>query len=184
MKGHTTMTERQKLYRASSILRDFIDRNDVKVDWYALMFYDEIVGWNPFRVDDHLDEEYWSDLIEGYLRLDERERWKARHYASEFFTDFHVEKLKAVIEKRFISPLVIEEVAVPIQFKNGKDGNEPTPHLFVSDGNNTIFLKDDGLFCDVCGHLNFNNGVPTQGIPDLRSELRKYMRRIRRSKSR
>jgi hypothetical protein len=81
--------------QASSILRDFIDRNDVKVDWYALMFYDEIVGWNPFRVDDHLDEEYWSDLIEGYLRLDERERWKARHYASEFFTDFHVEKLKA-----------------------------------------------------------------------------------------
>jgi hypothetical protein len=176
------MNAPEKLYRAYSILKDFMDRESVRVDWYTLMYYDEIVGWNPFRTDDQLDEEYWSDLIAGYLRLNERERWKARHYASEFFTDFHLEKLKSCIEKRFRTSLVVEEVAVPVQFKNGKAGKEPTPQLFASDPNNTIFLKDDDLFCDVCGHLNFDNGVPTQGIVDLESQLKKYLRRIKRKR--
>jgi hypothetical protein len=177
------MLELAKVYSAYSILKGFRGTDDVKVDWFKMIhYYEDPYDYPPF--DEWLNDQYWSELVAGYMRLDKRARWKARHYVSEFFPEHFLKCLRSFVEDRLRTSVFVEEVSLPLRFKNRKTGKEQTPYLFISSPNNTIIFEpdleeDDGLFFELCGHLNFGNAAPIEGAGNVRSQLRKYMRRLR-----
>ena len=176
------MLELKKVYGAYSILKDFAGTDDVKVDWYTMMDYYEDPDFPWF--DEWPNQEYWSKLVADYTELDKRERWKARHYVSEFFPEHFLEPMGSFVEEMLKTSVIVEEVFLPVRFKSRKTGKEQTPYLFISSPSNTICFEpnmeeDDGPFFDLCGHLNFGNAAPIEGADNVQSQLKKYMRRLR-----
>jgi hypothetical protein len=177
------MLELKKVYRAHSILKGFTGTDDVRVDWFKMMhYYEDPYDYPPF--DEWLNDEYWRNLVAGYMRLDKRERWKARHYVSEFFPEHFLECLRSVVEDRLRASVFVNEISLPVGFRTRKDGKEQTPYLFISSPDNTIIFEpdleeEDGLFFDLCGHLNFGNAAPIEGADNVQSQLRQYMERVR-----
>jgi hypothetical protein len=187
-KGETIMFifNRKCGYRAHSIFRNFIDKNDVEVDWFNLMDYqdDPYEPWpNP---DGMPTEEDWAGLIADYPDLDRRERWIARIYASQFFSEYDLEDLRKLVRRYFKTSISLEKLPLPLAFKDANSGIVRTPYLFISNPRNTISLcydideaeemELDNLFdCDFCGHVNIDG----QGDVDLDSLAWDYSIRLR-----
>jgi hypothetical protein len=176
------MLEVTKVYRAYSILKSFTRTGDVKVDWFKMLEYFEDQNFPWF--DEWPYQEYWSELVAGYMNLDKRERWKARHYVSEFFPEGFLECLRSFVEDRLKTAVLVEGVSLPLRFKSRKNGKEQLPYLFISNPSNSIYFEpdfrdEDGLFFELCGHLNLNNAALTEGSENAQSQLRKYIRRLR-----
>ena len=109
-----TMGKKECVYSASSVFRRFIGNTDVKVDWFKLMNYqdDPYFPWpNP---DEMFSEEDWSNIIEGYMALDRRERWIARLYASQFFSEDDIGDLRTVVQRDFGATVSVKKVSLPI----------------------------------------------------------------------
>jgi len=178
------------VYTARSIFRNFIDRNDVEVKWFKLMDYqdDPYEPWpNP---DGMPTEEDWTKLIQGYEYMDRRERWVARLYASEFFSEYDLEDLRKFVERWFKTDIQVQEVPLPLRFKDLKTRDGHTPYLFVSNPGNTISLEPlcyetpededfDPCLLDCRGYINFDDTMLVKEPSKLQSQLRKYMRRLR-----
>jgi len=173
------------VYTARSIFRNFIDRNDVEVKWFKLMDYqdDPYEPWpNP---DGMPTEEDWTNLIADYPDLDRRERWIARLYASQFFSEYDLEDLRKLVEMYFHTAISVDELRLPLPFKDSEGGIACTPYLFISNPSNTIsFYYDadeaeemelDNLCeCDFCGSVNIDG----QRDVDMDSLAWDYSRRL------
>ena len=173
------------VYRARSIFRNFIDKNDVEVNWFKLMDYqdDPYFPWpNP---DGMPTEEDWTNLIADYPDLDRRERWIARLYASQFFSEYDLEDLRKLVEMYFHTAISVDELRLPLPFKDSEGGIACTPYLFISNPSNTIsFYYDadeaeemelDNLCeCDFCGSVNIDG----QRDVDMDSLAWDYSRRL------
>jgi len=171
------------LYSASSIFHNFIGDTDVKVDWFKLMDYqdDPYFPWpNP---DEMFGEEDWNRLIADYMALDRRERWVARLFVSQFFSEDDIEDLRNVVQRDFGTTISVGKVTLPLIFKDRESGVERTPYLFGSTPSNTITLCPDFdeeedfnlLIYDYCGYFNFDGEIAV----DIETHLEDYLRRLR-----
>ena len=173
------------VYSASSVFRKFMGKNDVKVDWFKLMDYqdDPYFPWpNP---DGMPTEEDWNNLIADYPDLDRRERWIARLYASEFFFEYDLHDLEKLVKRCFKTTVSLEKIQLPLTFKDINSGFERTPYLLISNPSNTISLCYDideaeemelnNLFdCDFCGYVNIDD----QRVVDMKSLAWEYSSRL------
>jgi hypothetical protein len=178
-----TMGKGGCVYSASSVFRNFIGNTDVNVDWFKLMNYqdDPYFPWpNP---DEMFNEEDWNRLIAGYMALDRRERWIARLYASQFFSEDDIEDLRTVVQRDFGTTVSTEKVPLPLIFKDRKTRVQRTPYLFISTPSNTVTLCPDFdeeedfnfLVYDYCGYFSFDG----ERAVDVGIYLDDYIRRLR-----
>jgi hypothetical protein len=163
VKGEPPMATKDCMYSASSIFRNFIGHTDVKVNWFKLMKYNE----DPNKVDRDamFCENYWSELISDYGALNKWERWIARLYASEFFSEDDLPILKELVERYFVTTISVEGRPLPLVFRDSSILVEATPYLFISDLSDTIPLYygaggDKHYDFDYCGHVNVDGLRP------------------------
>ena len=96
------------VYRASSILKNFVGNNAVKVEWFDLVYYNDDPYLHYPEPNYMLSEDDWSRVIKGYRKLDRRERSVARIYAFEFFVEYQLEQLRAFTQRVFNADISLE----------------------------------------------------------------------------